>query len=232
MTLEVEAEAPWWKLLSVVVASLAAGLFLISLTFGEGRSADADATLGDSASEAGETDQANSAESERTSAASGTLEPARRDETARENGTEAGTQTEAGAQPEPVDSETPEPATGARPPAPALPDAPSVGVMRRGRIAYLRCGDLADSRGRCPRDREFESLAWQTMTDVIPRCGLGHGWGEVRFVVSENATLVEGHDFERPKLDEDDMAACLAPYAAPLTSSLEGEFILSIRFSL
>ncbi len=116
--------------------------------------------------------------------------------------------------------------------APALPTSAVQGRMQRGRLAYLRCGELADDAGRCPRDRELEASVWTQLSAVIPRCGVGLGSGDARLRFDGDAPTVTFREFGDTPLDAEALTACVTPYVGALRTQLGGSFTFSMRFEL
>ena len=126
-------------------------------------------------------------------------------------------------------------ATGAARP---LPTTPTSRRFERGRLAYLRCGALADANGRCPRDRDLEASVWELLEAVSTRCGIGAGQADARYAFAPGqAPALSLFDLGRrdsdvTAIESEPLLACLEPYSANLTTTLRGEFILSVRFQV
>lgn len=101
----------------------------------------------------------------------------------------------------------------------------------RGRLAYLRCGSMADADERCPRDRDLEVATWVALEEAN-HCGLGAGSADVRLHFSGGAPELRFRDYGEPPLELGALQTCLAPHVAALRSTLPQSFILSMRFTL
>ncbi|MFT5354417.1 MAG: hypothetical protein ACI9KE_001622 [Polyangiales bacterium] len=108
---------------------------------------------------------------------------------------------------------------------------PSDTAFVRGRLAYLRCGSMADADERCPRDRDLESSTWSAL-EGANHCGLGAGSADVRLHFSGGPPELRFRDYGESPLELGALQACLAPHVATLRSSLPQSFILSMRFTL
>ncbi|MEM7606856.1 MAG: hypothetical protein AAF411_15985 [Myxococcota bacterium] len=151
---------------------------------------------------------------------------------ASESGTSVTSET---GEPEPPDAEPalePVEPPDETPVAPAAPLGEPDRQFRRGRLAYLRCGDAADGAGRCPRDRELEAQAWAA-AGAAARCGLAPGTADLRlsFQPGEGPEL-RFRDFGDAPIDAGELQRCLSGAAASLRSSLPHSFVLSLRFTL
>lgn len=108
---------------------------------------------------------------------------------------------------------------------------PSDTSFVRGRLAYLRCGSMADAEERCPRDRDLEVSTWAAL-EGANHCGLGAGSADVRLHFSGGAPELRFRDYGEPPLVIGALQTCLAPHVATLRSTLPQSFVLSMRFTL
>lgn len=132
----------------------------------------------------------------------------------------------------PVVEETPEVEVAEAPVVIEAPNRePSNTRFVRGRLAYLRCGSMADADGRCPRDRDLETSAW-TALEGANDCGLGEGSADVRLHFSGGAPELRFRDYGEPPLALGTLQACLAPRVAALRTTLPQSFVLSMRLTL
>lgn len=111
------------------------------------------------------------------------------------------------------------------------PRQPSNTSFVRGRLAYLRCGSMADADDRCPRDRDLEVSTWAAL-EGANHCGLGAGSADVRLHFSGGAPELRFRDYGEPPLALGALQTCLAPHIAALRSTLPQSFVLSMRFTL
>ncbi|MFK8001912.1 MAG: hypothetical protein AB8H86_20115, partial [Polyangiales bacterium] len=111
------------------------------------------------------------------------------------------------------------------------PRQPSNTSFVRGRLAYLRCGSMADADERCPRDRDLEVSTWAAL-EGANHCGLGAGSADVRLHFSGGAPELRFRDYGDPPLELGALQTCLAPHIAALRSTLPESFVLSMRFTL
>lgn len=123
------------------------------------------------------------------------------------------------------------PVPEARPEEPRVADSPL--RLRRGRLAYLRCGDL-DMTGRCPRDQDMEAEAWRVL-GTLTSCGRlqAGGTGDVRFVLGSEPTEARFRDHGERPFQADDLVACLGDSIAAVRTTLPADgIVVSFRFSL
>ncbi len=135
-------------------------------------------------------------------------------------------------------AEVPLPATGE--PAPETP-APSGLVVRRGRIAYLRCDGIALRRGPfpCPRDEALEA-AIGSVIDGLLACPAGPraaGEGDLRIELTRDGPPDVGwrdtFSSATVRLDSESVLACVRGPLAAARQSLGAERLLvSFRFAI
>lgn len=233
---------PAWRLAVSALLPFALGLVLVGATFGEepdetgGLGLDALVTTPPDEAPPTEADEAVPAETEEVP----------EEVVAREAEADAVEAELEVVEPEVVEPEAAEPELAVLPADVAMgtptgtEDAPVVEAPARiasntsfvrGRLAYLRCGSMADADERCPRDRDLEVATWVALEEAN-HCGLGAGSADVRLHFSGGAPELRFRDYGEPPLELGALQTCLAPHVAALRSTLPQSFILSMRFML
>jgi hypothetical protein len=104
-------------------------------------------------------------------------------------------------------------------------------TVRRGRVAYIRCGDTE----RCPRDAALEEAAW-AIVDALPSCArlAGQtGSADVRFHFEAETVEVRFRDHGDRPLAIPALRACLVGPSASLRTTLAPRpLTASFRFDL
>ncbi len=116
-------------------------------------------------------------------------------------------------------------------PTPLPPSSTAGTTVRRGRVAYIRCGDTE----RCPRDAVLEDAAW-AIVDALPSCArlVGQtGSADVRFHFEAETVEVRFRDHGDRPLAIPALRACLVGPSASLRTTLTPRpLTASFRFDL
>jgi len=115
--------------------------------------------------------------------------------------------------------------------ASSTPSSTADTTVRRGRVAYIRCGDTE----RCPRDAALEEAAWG-IVDALPSCArlAGQtGSADVRFHFEAETVEVRFRDHGDRPLAIPALRACLVGPSASLRTTLTPRpLTASFRFDL
>ena len=126
--------------------------------------------------------------------------------------------------------ETPMPTPSSTTPS-STPSSTAGTTVRRGRVAYIRCGDTE----RCPRDAALEEAAW-AIVDALPSCArlAGQtGSADVRFHFEAETVEVRFRDHGDRPLAIPALRACLVGPSASLRTTLTPRpLTASFRFDL
>ncbi len=113
----------------------------------------------------------------------------------------------------------------------STPTSVAAATVRRGRVAYIRCGDTE----RCPRDAALEEAAWAIL-DALPSCArlAGQtGSADVRFHFEAETVEVRFRDHGDRPLAIPALRACLVGPSASLRTTLTPRpLTASFRFDL
>jgi hypothetical protein len=116
-------------------------------------------------------------------------------------------------------------------PTSSTPPSAAGTTVRRGRVAYIRCGDT----DRCPRDAALEDAAW-AIVEALPSCArlAGQtGSADVRFHFEAETVEVRFRDHGDRPLSIPALRACLVgPSAALRTTLTPRPLTASFRFDL
>lgn len=127
----------------------------------------------------------------------------------------------------------------------AVVTAPPVGggshIVRRGRVAYLRCEGVPQRPGPfpCPRDEALENAVWSALDATITTCGTLAGQGEADVVIdfdhadTPTARMRDTFASDAVRVDADAVLSCSqAALASVRTVFHPRRLMVSFRFTV